>query len=161
VMAEISKGLKTHGVASAVDNVLTPLLREYEEGFLRFQKSAQAEPPQISTVWERVRVSSSVAGFMAQSAVGADGSASLAELQKQCETAAQAAKKAAEDLKEEKEKSKRVATDLGRQMKNLRDRLDTDDEGGGDGDGPGKKKKKKKKKKKNDAAPSADDEEAE
>ena len=31
VMAEVSKGLKRNGVAAAVDHVLSPLLREYED----------------------------------------------------------------------------------------------------------------------------------
>jgi hypothetical protein len=154
VMAEIAKGLKTHGVASAVDNVLAPLLREYEEGFQRFQKSAQAELPKIGAVWERVRVSSSVAGFMAQSAVGASGqdAPSFAELQKQCKEAADAAKKAASDLKTEQEKTKRVTKDFNSQLKNLREHVGTDDEN--DEDGPASGKKKKKKKKKTPAPPS-------
>jgi flagellar motility protein MotE (MotC chaperone) len=77
---------------------------------------------------------------------------SFAELQKQCKEAADAAKKAASDLKTEQEKTKRVTKDFNSQLKNLREHVGTDDEN--DEDGPASGKKKKKKKKKTPAPPS-------
>ena len=62
----VSKGLKRNGVASAIDNVLSPFLRELEEAWDSFQKSTHAELPVFLTVWAKVQKDPSVAGYLAQ-----------------------------------------------------------------------------------------------
>ena len=68
IQSEITKGLKRNGVGAAVENVLAPLLREVEEAWSAYQKSAAASMPTLHAVWQRVRSSASVAGYIAQAA---------------------------------------------------------------------------------------------
>ena len=55
----------------AVDSVLAPLFREYEEAWVAFQRSADAPMPVLESVWAKVRVTPSVAGYLAQASVPA------------------------------------------------------------------------------------------
>ena len=65
----VSKGLKRHGVEAAVDSVLSPLLREYEKEWTRFQKSEKVPPPVLASVWAKVKLLPAVQGYLAQAAV--------------------------------------------------------------------------------------------
>ena len=69
VAAQIAKGLRKNGVLAALDHVLMPLFRELEEAWEAFQKSPLAPMPKLSKLWAAVKVSPSVAGYMAQAAV--------------------------------------------------------------------------------------------
>ena len=66
ICGDMSKGLKRNGVASAIDNVMAPFLRELEEAWESFQKSLSAEMPVFASIWAKVKLEPSVAGYLAQ-----------------------------------------------------------------------------------------------
>lgn len=100
VMAEVSKGLKRNGVASAVDRVLSPLFREYELAWTQFQKSARVAMPTLDVVWAKVRIMPSVAGYLAQSAMPPPAAAPATEDAKAAKTVKQHGDKIQELMRE-------------------------------------------------------------
>ena len=71
VNACVSKGLRRHGVETAVDSILAPLLREYEDEWGKFQRSDKNPMPTLKKVWAKVEKLPSVAGYLAQASVPA------------------------------------------------------------------------------------------
>ena len=68
VKAEICTGLQANGVAAAVESVLAPFLREYEDGFDAFQKSESSQMPVLADVWTKVKAFPSVTSYITQAA---------------------------------------------------------------------------------------------
>ena len=65
----VSKGLRRHGVEVAVDSILAPLLREYEDEWGKFQRSDKSPMPTLARVWAKVEKLPSVAGYLAQASI--------------------------------------------------------------------------------------------
>ena len=68
VSCEMSKGLKVASVSVAVEGVLAPLLRSYEEAWDQFQKSPSAPLPSFGEIWEAEKKRSTFTRFMAATA---------------------------------------------------------------------------------------------
>ena len=71
VMSEVCKGLKRSGVSTAVDHLLSPFMRELEAQWELFQKSATKPMPVLAEVWDKVKKTPSVTGYLAHASAPA------------------------------------------------------------------------------------------
>lgn len=67
--AAVAKGVRTHGVLTSVDSVMQPFLRQLDEAWEAFQKTADAAKPELAKVWAEVSKTSQVAGYLAQASM--------------------------------------------------------------------------------------------
>ena len=89
ICAEIARGLRRGGVVGAVDNVLAPLLKAYEEKWEAFQKLSSATMPTLKEVWAIERTSTTMSAYLNATAllvsnptIGAAGSQPSSDMDK-------------------------------------------------------------------------------
>ena len=83
ICAEIARGLRRGGVVGAVDNVLAPLLKAYEEKWEQYQKLSSAQLPTLKEVWLAERTSTTMSAYLSATALlvsaGPAGSSSVGQ----------------------------------------------------------------------------------